>query len=500
MTDPLASLRRQAKELRRAYDWGDAAARSRVAAQMRQPPEPLRHADALHVLAREAGYPSWPAMKFTVETEGMDRAALQQRLKIALAQGQTWVVQRLLQDTPDLARGLFGLEVALYDRPAVEAALAENPDRAVALAGPVRPILHLARSRMHQVWPEKVPDMIAIAQMLVTHGADVNDAIPHEDGPLSALYLALGHADNLTLARWLLEQGADPNDGESLYHATELPHADGVRLLLDHGARPAGTNALLRAIDKDDEDKIALLLAAGADPNERAAGGPGIPVLHHLARRGASEPVCRALLEAGADTWQRYQGASAYAFARVYGNRALAALLEAAGVDQSLTKEEALLAAAAEGVPPPGQYIDPAKLSGAYADLLVEIVPLEGRSGHVKALVGIGMDYDRPDTNGLSPVQIAGWEGLPDMLAYFIDLRPDLSRVNGFGGTLLTTILHGSENHPAKETRDHLECLRIVLDHGLALPRKAVDFAGEPEVAAFLSDWARAHPGQVVDA
>lgn len=496
MTDPLDPLRRQAKELRRAHDWGDAKAMARVAAAMPSATAPLRHADALHVLAREAGYPSWPAMKFTIETEGMDRAALQQRLKVALAHGHTWVVQRLLGDTPDLARGVFGLEVALYDCAAVAATLQADPGRAVAEAGPVRPILHLARSRMHQVWPEKAADMIAIAEMLVANGADVNGAIAEAEGPLSALYLALGQADNLPLARWLLEHGANPNDGESLYHAVELPHTDGLRLLLDHGAVPARTNALLHAIDTDEIGKVSMLLTAGADPNERAGG---LPVLHHLARRAASAEVCRALLEAGADSSVRHQGASAYAFARVYGNRALADMLMQAGVDVTLSRDEALLAAAADGTPPKRQYIDPAKLAPVYAGLVCDLVQVPGCLPHLRALVAVGMEYDHPDAQGVPPVQVAGWEGLPEVLAFFIGLRPDLAHVNGHGGTLLDTIIHGSENCAQRAARDHVECLRLVLEHGLALPRKAVAFAGEPEVSAFLADWAAARPGQVVD-
>jgi hypothetical protein len=117
----------------------------------------------------------------------------------------------------------------------------------------------------------------------------------------------------------------------------------------------------------------------------------------------------------------------------------------------------------------------------------------------MKALVALGVEYDRPDEMGLPPVQIAGWEGLPDVLGWLISLRPDLTRVNGYGGTLLTTILHGSENASSHADRDHVECLRLVLEHGLALPRQAITFAGDPEISAFLADWAEAHPGQVVE-
>ena len=101
---------------------------------------------------------------------------------------------------------------------------------------------------------------------------------------------------------------------------------------------------------------------------------------------------------------------------------------------------------------------------------------------------------------GLTPIQIAGWEGLPEMVSYFLSLRPDLSHVNSYGGTLLGTIIHGSENCPKRAERDHIACARLALEEGVALPRRSVEFAGEPMMAAFLAEWAEAHPGQVIDA
>ena len=71
--------------------------------------------------------------------------------------------------------------------------------------------------------------------------------------------------------------------------------------------------------------------------------------------------------------------------------------------------------------------------------------------------------------------------------------------MNGYGGTLLSTIIHGSENCPERAQRDYLGCLERVLEHGVALPKRAIDLAGQPEVAAFLANWADQHPGQVVE-
>jgi ankyrin repeat protein len=99
----------------------------------------------------------------------------------------------------------------------------------------------------------------------------VNDGYPSETGSphmLSTLYGAIGHANNMTLGQWLLDHGADPNDNESLCHATELGHLDGLRMLLAAGADPKGTNALLRALDFNNRDMVALLLENGADADE----------------------------------------------------------------------------------------------------------------------------------------------------------------------------------------------------------------------------------------
>ena len=71
------------------------------------------------------------------------------------------------------------------------------------------PLVHLAQSRMFRLWPEREGDMLAIARMLLDHGADVNRGAPAAQGSdhtLSPLYFAIGHADNMVLAEWLLDR------------------------------------------------------------------------------------------------------------------------------------------------------------------------------------------------------------------------------------------------------------------------------------------------------
>ena len=492
----LEKLRRAARQLRKDHDAGDSRAMARL---VQHPPRRaatvLRHADYLHVIAQEQNFASWPALKQAVETLGLDRAGKLQHLKVALAHGNNRGVVALLADTADLAKGVFGLEVALYDRQAVEAALQADPGLAIRRLGPKTALAHLAFSRYHKARPDLHHDMMAIADLLLDHGADVNDTVVQDGASLSMLYGAIGHADNMPLGQWLLDKGANPNDGESLYHATELGHHDGLRMLLKAGADPEGTNALLRALDFNDHAAVRMLLNAGAQVgefNDTWVGGERpwvIPALHQAARRMCDAEMIELLLCAGADPSAQYQGVSAYSYARVFGNTAMAQAIALRADPPALSEVEMLLASAAEEAAVPDGALAGVDLPQAYADLLRLIVHLPGNQQQIQNLVALGVAFDAPDAEGLTPTQIAGWEGVPDKLAYFLSLGPDLTHVNGYGGTLVSTILHGAQNCPQRSERDHVACLRLALEAGCALPENAASFVEDENLAAFIEDW-----------
>lgn len=509
MTKSLDQLRRDAKALGRAFAGGDEGAKLRIHRILAKPRNGrYRHADFLHVIARETGYATWPALKLAVETLGMDRAQKQGRLRWALFNGSAETVTQLLADAPDLAQGEVPLLVGLYDVAAMREVLAQDLAAATRDYPPRRPMCHLAFSRHIQSAPEKAADMLTMAELLLAHGADVNDSFAFEPGGehrLSALYGAIGHVDNMPLARWLLEHGADPNDDESLYHSTELGHTEGLRLLLEHGAEPARTNALPRALDFNNIEAVRLLLEAGADPNEGIAPHPSgepslvIPALHQAARRLASGEIAQLLLEHGADPSAVSRGHTPYAFARIFGNRAVAGVLEKAGAATALSSVEAQLARAADDACRPDDRIDMARLSEEMKYLLGRLAWREGTLPHMQRLVAMGFDANLPDEMGMPPLHLAGWEGMLDVMTFFIDQNPDLDHTNAYGGTLLSTIVHGSENCPQRARREHIECAQLALGHGVDLPRKAPQFATDPEMSAFLADWAESHPDQVAE-
>ena len=505
MNHSIDYLRRQAKQLKRGFAAGDSDAIRRVRSVLPEA-ETLKHAQALHVIAREEGYQSWPRLKLGIETAKMDRAQKAERLKIALYYGQHWVTKALIEAEPDLGDANFGLQVALYDRAAVDAVLVHDPEAAVRTVGIRSPILHLAFSRHIHAAPDCADDMIAIAEALTRNGADVNDSYPFEPGAehrLSALYGALGHGDNMRLARWLLENGANPNDNESLYHSTELGHHEGLRMLLEHGAVAEGTNALARAMDFNDLEAVRMLLEAGADPNEGARPHPSgqpslaIPSLHQAARRMCSAEMADLLMEKGADGTFAYHGHSAYALARMRGNRAVARVLEKKGQATPLDATEALLAAAADGET--DGKVDPEALDDETRRIMGRVLGFSGRLDHVKRLHAVGIDPHWTDEMGMPAIHIAGWEGHADAVAWLLTLDPDLTHKNGYGGDLLGTIIHGAEFCPARAGRDHLECARLVLARGAVLRQTEIDLCGVEDMTELLADWAEAHPQQVED-
>lgn len=505
MTDTLDYLRRMAKRLRRDLKREDPAALQRAQSVFPNR-QTLTHTEALHVIAKERGATSWPQLKLSFEIAQMDRKARAERLKLALFLGQARAVSQLLEADPTLPEHNFGLLCATYHVARVQRALSRDPSAATRVVGIRSPILHLAFSKHFQAHPERETDMLAVAEALVAHGADVNDSYPAEPGSehrLTAIYGALGHAGNMPLARWLLERGADPNDDETLYHATELGHIEGLKLLMHHGVKTKGTNALLRMLDFDDVEGTRLLLEYGADPNETAPVHPSgqpvdkIPALHQAARRGKDGRYVGLLLDHGAAGEAIWQGHSAYALARIYGNDSFAQALAARGLEMPLNRAEEILAACADGETPSGVPLNGLGLSDEARMILTRVILRDDGLDHAKRLVAAGIDPNQTDEMGMTPLHSAGWAGLPKHLEWLLGLSPDLDHVNGFGGDLISTIVHGSENRLDVDRRDHATCARLALEAGAKLKRSEIDHAFNEDVAAILWDWAEEHPDRI---
>lgn len=500
MQDILEIHRRSARLLKKAFKSGVPDAAQRVRTVVPEPKVPT-HADFLHVIAVEAGHESWPKFKLAVETATMSREERVARLRRALFLGQAWVIEKLLTDDPGLKNHDLGLELAFFDRDAVTERVSTDPAAALTEIDGRSPLLHLCNSRYHKCIDVPPEQIVALADLLHAHGADPNDSYPDPDGSghrLSALYGALGHADNMPLAEWLLAHGANPDDDESLYHSVELEHMEGLRLLCRYGVNPSETNALPRALDFDRIDAVRLLLEHGADPNEGLAqhpsGEPAITftALHQAARRGRAGAFADLLLAFGADPSAKWKGLTAYDLACLYGNNEFARTLADHGHGNSLAPDIARLAACAGGSAPSGR-IRERNLPEEARLIAVRLAGTPGCLPHLRALIEAGLDPEVSDEMGVTALHAAAWSGQADQVAYFLSLDPDLSHRNKYGGDAMGTVLHGAEFSPRSLTADHIQCARLLLDAGAAFPERGIAWTGSEEMADFLADWRDRH-------
>jgi ankyrin repeat protein len=335
----LDQLRRQAKELRDAARGGDPVALDRFVRQDLPAP---RHAASLAaaqlVVARELGFSSWPKLKAAVDAAAVKTATVD-RFVAASVDGRLRAARAIFDANPDIARRSMLAATVLGEVQAV----AERPtiDRAAGMLIDDHrgwpPLLYAFYSRWHQIDPGRAAGLAEVVRLFVDAGASPNTnngARPHR-GYRSALHGAAS-VNNPAIMGVLLERGADPNDGESLYHAAGYRDHACLELLLSHGAAVAGTWALDGAVHADDPEGVALLLTAaqrrGEPANESAAR------LLTDAASTASTDVLDALLRAGGDPNARDDaGVSAVRLAARAGRPESAELLVAAGAPDDAT-------------------------------------------------------------------------------------------------------------------------------------------------------------------
>ena len=187
----------------------------------------------------------------------------------------------------------------------------------------------------------------ALARELLARGADPNVTFSNEYGEMSALYGAAGVVHDPELTRVLLEAGADPDDGESVYHATEAASPECLRLLIDHGATLEPIH-LAHALDDERPEHVRLLLEGGADATE---------LLPYAVRRGRGPATLKLLVDYGAELEQRAGEGwrnperlrTAYQHAVLRNADASAELLAGLGADTHVDADDLAVAAIARG-------------------------------------------------------------------------------------------------------------------------------------------------------
>ncbi len=503
----LDNLKKQAKTLLRLYRDGDPAAITRFAdslpaAAHRTSEEitalRLRLYDARSCIAREYGFASWADLNLHVEAGAFargDRATLIRRW-LMLAYGgdvtgnydaaRPRLAAHLRQEQPELFTGDAYVACAAGDLSAIAQAMAVDPEWINRPGGPLNlpPLVAVTHSRLGQL-PEFMTRLRACAQALLKAGADPNQRIGNRfppnsltqpGAPLSALYGAAGVNRDPDLTTMLLEAGADPNDGESLYHSLENP--DCTRVLLAYGAQVPGTNAVARALDMPAADALMLLLAHGGDPDEPIHGPLaavwGVPLLRAIAVRRLPDHIA-ALLAAGADPLARTPGGiSAYRLAMQVGLTDVAELLRAAGAVETLTPDEAFVAACARADAIAAQRIQARHpdLPGSLPADRLRLMPdaaAWGSSEAVKVMVECGWPIDvRGGDWDATALNHAVFRGDPELTNFLLAHGASRHEGHGHGSDVLGTLSWASVNEPTGiGAPDWNGCARALMTHGL---------------------------------
>jgi ankyrin repeat protein len=439
----LEQLRKQAKELVRAARAGEPEALARLGAR-----EPIL-ARAQLAIAREQGYSSWPKLVAAAEA-GADAFVL------AATEGRRGRAEAMLEARP-----------ALADDPWARLVLGRGWDGDPNEAGGPRgwPPLNYA---CQSVFAPR-----GLVRELLERSADPNSTYTNEYGPMSALYGAAGVVHDPETTRLLLEHGADPDDNESVYHATEAESTECLRLLLEHGARTRGTNALAHALDDEREEHVRLLLEHGADADEGS-------LVAHAVRRGRGPDIVRLLAEHGADvnrpggeTWRGAVPLRAPYQHAVLRNRAdVAAELERLGASTDVSDVDRAVAAVARG--------ERAELPDAMDVDQQEVLILAALHGHVDAVVdAVGVGFT--GVVGGSPegtlLHAAAWFGEPDVVRALLARGADARATSGARfETPLAWAVHASHTTGA----DRRDVGELLLDAGAEIEPRFLGAAEGP--------------------
>lgn len=373
-----------------------------------------------------------------------------------------WGWDRESKATPERAEAAlagapadFVIACITGDVNAVRAALARDPSLAIAPSAPRgwTPLVYACFSVLGRTGQPRAANVVEVARLLLAHGGDPNASYPSsepgDDSVFPVLYAAIAVVDNLALAAALLAAGANPSDGQSLYHAAERFDNDALDLLYKHGLEPAEISYnLLHKIDFQYEPGIRWFLDHGADPNARHPQS-GEAALHWAIKRASRREVIELLLARGADPsahtgaghtlYPDVRGTTPIDLARRLARPDLVDLLRAhGGRETPPTTDDAFVFACLEGTPASG---DVATLSAADRTLLAHVAQ-QNQTAAALRLADAGWPLDARGWMGATALHWAACRGNAELTRGLVARGAPLVDVGGYFQTPLHTARH----------------------------------------------------------
>ncbi len=377
-------------------------------------------------------------------------------IKAATWHGTLEEPEAMLAQHPELRAGDIHTAAILGDDRAVQRWLAADRGHATAKSPPYGgdALNYLGLSKYLRLDPARTAGFLRAAAALLDAGADANTGFwttgqfPERE---TALYGAAGVAHHADLTRLLLQRGADPNDGEAVYHSPETYDNAAMKVLVETGRlTPENLSLMLiRKHDWHDYEGAKYLLERGVDPNYQRERG-WIPIHHAIARNNALAMI-ELLLDHGADPRVQKDGATAIERAARKGRGDLLALFKQRGVPVELQGVDRLIAACATDDPPTIRAIQQrepqlvGELLAQGSTLLSEFAGTWNTAG-VRHLLDLGVPVNAPyggdgyfdlaaDSTAL---HVAAWQSRPDLVQLLIARGADVNAKDGKGRTPLT--------------------------------------------------------------